>query len=295
MLITGASSGLGLSTAVLLAEKGYLVYASMRDPDRRQELDRAVLESGADSDRIRVLRLDVTESASITSSLKEIARQSGRLDALVNNAGVNVDACLEDLDMSDARKLFDTLVLGAIDLTRAALPLLRLSPDPRIVFVSSSAAVTGGPTATVYSAAKAAIEKFAESLVWEVAADGVRIIVLRPGIHRSDINDRNSGRVRPSGSHYRILYDRIDPLHQAAIRRAHDPTDVALKVAKALDSRHPRFRYHVGWDSYIATVANPFVPQRIRDLTARLLFRPRAGATRRALKHPKRGGIQTYR
>ena len=273
VLITGTSSGLGLSMAVHLATEGYLVYASMRDPDRRQELDRAIRESGVAPQRIRVLRLDVIDSTSIRSSLDEIAKHSGHLDALVNNAGVNADACLEDLDMADARRLFDTLVLGAIELTRGALPLLRKSPDPRIVFVSSSAAVTGGPTATVYSAAKAAIEKFAESLVWEVAADRVKIIVLRPGIHRSDISDRNSGRVRPSGSHYRMLYDRIDPLHQAAIRRAHHPTNVALKVVKALESRHPRFRYLVGWDSYVATAANPFVPLRLRELAARLLFR----------------------
>jgi NAD(P)-dependent dehydrogenase (short-subunit alcohol dehydrogenase family) len=276
VLITGTSSGLGLSMAVHLAKRGWLVYASMRDPQRRHDLDRAVEYFGADPERIHVLRLDVTDSSSISESLNEIADQSGRLDALVNNAGVNLEGCLEDIDMADARRLFDTLVLGAIVLTRAALPLLRRSSDPRVIFISSSAAVTGGPTATVYSAAKAAIEKFAESLVWEVAGDRVRVIVLRPGIHRSDISHRNSGRVRPAASRYRVLYDRIDPVHQAAIRRAHDPMDVARKAAKALDSRHPRFRYHIGWDAYVATAVNPVIPHRLRDLAARLLFRPQA-------------------
>ena len=262
--------------AVHLAKRGWLVYASMRDPQRRQDLDRAVEYFGADPERIHVLRLDVTDSSSISESLNEIADRSGRLDALVNNAGINIDACLEDIDMADARSLFDTVVLGAIVLTRAALPLLRRSSNPRVIFISSSAAVTGGPTATVYSAAKAAIEKFAESLVWEVAGDRVRVIVLRPGIHRSNINHRNSGRVRPAASRYRVLYDRIDPLHHAAIRRAHDPMDVARKAAKALDSRHPRFRYHIGWDAYVATAANPVIPQRLRDVAARRLFRPKA-------------------
>ena len=159
-----------------------------------------------------MLRLDVTDSSSISSALDEIADQSGRLDALVNNAGVNTDACLEDIDMADVRRLFDTLVLGAILLTRAALPLLRKSSDPRVIFVSSSAAVIGGPTATMYSAAKAAIEKFAESLAWEVAPDRIRIIVLRPGLHRSNSVGGNSGRVRPPESRYRPLYDRFDPL-----------------------------------------------------------------------------------
>ena len=273
MLITGTSSGLGLSMAVHLAATGWLVYASMRDPNRRQDLDRAVRESGADPDRINVLRLDVTDSSSINASLDEIAGHSDGLDVLINNAGLNLDACLEDIDMADAHRLFDTLAVGAMELTRAALPLLRISSDPRVVFVSSSAAVTGGPTATVYSAAKAAIEKFAESLVWEVAGDRIRIIVLRPGIHRSNIFDRNSGRVRPPASRYRALYDKTDPLYQLAIRHARDPMDVACKVGKILDARRPGFRYHAGWDSYLATVTHPLIPHRLRHLVARRLLR----------------------
>jgi NAD(P)-dependent dehydrogenase (short-subunit alcohol dehydrogenase family) len=262
--------------SVHLATKGWLVYASMRDPARRQALDSAVEQSEANPERVRVLHLDVTDSSSISSALDEIADQTGgRLDALVNNAGLNTDACLEDIDMAEARRLFDTLVLGAMELTRASLPLLRKSSDPRVIFMSSYAAVIGGPTTTMYSAAKAAIEKFAESLAWEVAADGIRIIVLRPGTHRSNIFDRNSGRVRPPRSRYRPLYDRFDPLAQAAVSRARDPMNVARKVADVLDTRRPGFHYHIGWDSYLAVAMNPFIPQRLRHRVARLLFRPK--------------------
>lgn len=275
VLITGTSSGLGLSMAVHLATRGWLVYASMRDPARRRDLDCAVVEKGADPDLVRVLRLDVTDSLSISSALGEVANQTGgRLDALINNAGINTDACLEDIDMSDARRLFDTLVLGAVELTRAALPLLRESPRPRVLFMSTYAAVLCGPTTTMYSAAKAAVEKFAESLAWEVAADGIRIIVLRPGPHRSRIFGDNSGRVRPVGSRYRALYDRIDPLTQAAFSRARDPVNVACKVAEVLDARHPGFHYHIGWDSHLAVLVNPLIPQHLRYRIARLLLRP---------------------
>ena len=127
----------------------------------------------------------------------------------------------------------------------------------------------------MYSAAKAAIEKFAESLAWEVAPDGIRIIVLRPGLHRSNLFGGNSGRVRPPESRYRPLYDRFDPLAQAATSRARDPVNVARKVAEVLETRRPGFRYHIGWDSYLATATNPFIPHRFRYRAARLLFRPK--------------------
>lgn len=273
VLITGTSSGLGLSMAVRLAGQGWLVHASMRDPARRDELDRAAQRSGVDPGLIRVLPLDVTDSSSIQSALREVAAH-GRLDVLINNAGINTDACLEDIDMTQVRRLFDTLVLGTVDLTRSALPLLRESTDPRVIFMSSYAAVLPGPTTTMYSAAKAAVEKFAEALQWEVAADGVRIIVLRPGPHRSNIFDRNSGRVRPPGSRYRTLYRRIDPLTQAAFSHARDPDNVARKVAEVLHRRYPAFRYHIGWDSHLAVAANPLIPQRLRRMVARRLVRP---------------------
>jgi NAD(P)-dependent dehydrogenase (short-subunit alcohol dehydrogenase family) len=275
VLITGTSSGLGLSTAVTLAGQGWSVFATMRNPARREELDAAVHQAGVDPRLVQVLRLDVTEPTSIRSALDQIAAKTGgRLDALVNNAGLNTEACFEDIDMAEVRNLFDTVVLGAMELTRGALPLLRKARDPRLMFMSSFAAVTGGPTMTIYAAAKAAIERFAEALAWEVAADGIRVAVVRPGFHRSNIFSANSGRVRPSDSRYRVLYDRIDPLAQKAIDRARDPVNVANKVAEILGSRHPGFRYSVGWDAHLVAASNPFIPQRLRHRIARLLFRP---------------------
>jgi NAD(P)-dependent dehydrogenase (short-subunit alcohol dehydrogenase family) len=275
VLITGCSSGLGLSTAVHLAETTWRVYASMRDPSRRQALDIALKVADVDPDRVKVIGLDVTDSESIRSALDEIAAETGgRLDALVNNAGMNLEACLEDLEMAEVRRGFDTIVLGAIELTRAALPILRKAPDPRLVFISSYVAVMGVPTSTMYAAAKAAIELFAEALVWEVAADGITVVVIRPGTHRSNIFDGNSGRVRPPDSHYRKFYERVDPLaHAAVIKHARDPERFARKVGKILDARHPGFRYHVGFDAYLATVVDPLIPHRLRRAVARRAFK----------------------
>lgn len=275
VLITGTSSGLGLSTAVALAAHDWVVYASMRNPKRRGDLDSAAAKAGVDPDRIRVFQLDVTDPESIRAALTEIEAQTGgHLDALVNNAGVNTEACFEDIDSADIRNLFDTMVFGAMELTRGALPLLRRAQSPRLVFMSSIAAVLSGPMTSIYSAAKAALEKFAEGLTWEVAADGIAVIVVRPGFHRSNFFDGNSGRVRPEGSRYHHLYDKLDPLAQQAIERASDPANVADKIVHILNSRHPGFRYPVGLDARVVAAANPFVPQRLRRALAQRLFRP---------------------
>lgn len=276
VLITGTSSGLGLNMAVHLAAKGWLVYASMRDPVRRHDLDAAVKEAGVDEDRVRVLVLDVRDPGTIRSALDQIAEDTGgKLDALVNNAGLNTEACFEDIDMADIRNMFDTHVLGSMEVTRAALPLLRKSRDARIIFMSSWAAVFGGPATGIYAAVKSATERFAESLAWELAQDHIRVSVLRPGFHRSNIFSGNSGRVRPLESRYHRIYSKIDPLAERAISRARDPQNFARQVARILDSPHPGFRYNVGFDSYLVAASNPVIPQRLRYLAARLLFKSR--------------------
>jgi NAD(P)-dependent dehydrogenase (short-subunit alcohol dehydrogenase family) len=276
VLITGASSGLGLSMAVRLAEEGWLVYATMRDPARRGELDAAVSKAGIDEDRVRVLRLDVRDLDTIGSALDQVGAQTGgSLDALVNNAGLNAEACFEDVDMDAIRNVFDTHVFGAMEVTRAALPLLRKAGNARILFVSSWAAVFGGPMTGIYAAAKSAIERFAESLVWELAQDGIRVSLLRPGTHRSNIFSGNSGRVRPLESRYGRIYSTMDPLAEKWVSRAGDPQDVARQVARILNSPRPGFRYNVGLDSYLVAACNPLIPQRLRYRAARALFKPR--------------------
>ncbi len=274
VLITGCSSGLGLSMAVELAASGWLVYATMRNPGKRHDLDLAVKAVGGDEQNIRVLQLDVTDTDSVQSALAQISADSGGcLDALINNAGLNAEACFEDIDMADIRNMFDTHVLGTMAVTRAALPLLRNSSDARIIFMSSWGAVFGMPETAIYAAAKAAVERLAEALLWELAPQGIQVSVMRPGFHRSKIFTDNSGRVRPVESRYTAVYQKMDPVARVVVGRARDPANLARKVRAVLDSRNPGFRHKVGFDSHLVAAMNPVIPHRFRRAVARLAFR----------------------
>ncbi|NKM59208.1 SDR family NAD(P)-dependent oxidoreductase [Rhizobium anhuiense] len=168
ILITGCSSGFGLATAQKFLTAGWNVAATMRTP--RYDL----LPS---NDRLEILALDVTSSDSITRAV-EVA---GPIDALVNNAGVGMLNVLEGAEMSKIRELFETNVFGAMAMTKAVLPHMRIRRSGVIVNVSSSVTIKPLPALSVYSASKAAMNAFTESLALEASIFGVRAKLVLPG------------------------------------------------------------------------------------------------------------------
>lgn len=168
ILITGCSSGFGLDIARHFLEHGWRVVATMRKPDP------ALFPA---SDRLRLLALDVTDDASIAGALDA----AGPVDALVNNAGVGVMYPLEATSMATARSVFDTNTLGTIALTQAVLPGMRARGGGTIVNVTSSVTYQPLPLLSVYTASKAAVNAFTESLALEVAPLGIRVRLVLPG------------------------------------------------------------------------------------------------------------------
>jgi NAD(P)-dependent dehydrogenase (short-subunit alcohol dehydrogenase family) len=168
VLITGCSSGFGLAAARLFLDKGWNVVATMRSP-RDDVLPR--------SERLRILELDVTDADSIGRCVEE----AGAIDALVNNAGVGALTALEGLPMSSARALFETNTLGTIAMTQAVLPQLRRRRAGVVVNVTSSVTLRPLPLLSVYTASKAAVNAFTESLALELAAFGIRARLVLPG------------------------------------------------------------------------------------------------------------------
>lgn len=168
ILITGCSSGFGLATAQKFLDAGWDVVATMRTP--RNDL----LPS---NDRLEVLPLDVTSA----NSIAEAVEAAGTIDALVNNAGVGMLNVLEGSEMSKVRELFETNVFGAMALTKAVLPQMRVRRSGVIVNVSSAVTIRPLPALSVYSASKAALNAFAESLALEAAMFGIRAKIVLPG------------------------------------------------------------------------------------------------------------------
>jgi len=168
VLVTGCSSGFGLDTARLFLDKGWRVIATMRTP-RDDLLPR--------SERLRVLPLDVTDSGSIRRCIDE----AGPIDALVNNAGVGLLAPLEGTALASAREVFETNALGTIAMTQAVLPQFRQRRAGVVVNVTSTVTLKSLPLLSVYTASKAAVNAFTESLALELAPFDVRVRLVLPG------------------------------------------------------------------------------------------------------------------
>ncbi|MEV6107801.1 SDR family NAD(P)-dependent oxidoreductase [Streptomyces sp. NPDC051940] len=181
VLITGTSSGVGLATAVTAARAGCTVVATMRDTSRSAELREAADDAGVTLD---VRRLDVTDGPSIDACLAGVRQDYGRLDALVNNAGVsNSDPTMEMSTMEALRATLEVDFFGVIAVSRVAMPLLRAAGG-RLLTVGSVHGIVGQPFNEAYSAAKFAVEGFMEGLAPVAAAHGVRVSLVVPGFVR---------------------------------------------------------------------------------------------------------------
>jgi NAD(P)-dependent dehydrogenase (short-subunit alcohol dehydrogenase family) len=246
VLITGTSSGIGQATAVILAKRGWQVFATMRDSKKRGALDQALKDAGAQGDA-EVVQLDVASKASIQAATDAILSQTGNtLDAVVHNAGVAAAGALEDVPEAELRRVMETNFFGVVELTRALLPSFRQQRRGRIVIVTSEAAFMGQPTNSIYCASKWALEGWAEAIAYELEPFGIRIVLVEPGPYRTEIW-KSTPRIQPPGSPYHAWVQRVFRAGDAhATNVARDPTEVAHVIAKALEARHPRFRYPVG-------------------------------------------------
>jgi NAD(P)-dependent dehydrogenase (short-subunit alcohol dehydrogenase family) len=219
VLITGCSSGFGLETARFFLDKGWRVIATMRVP-REDLLPR--------SDRLRVLPLDVTDAESI----QRCVRAAGPIDALVNNAGVGLLAPLEGIALTNAREVFETNTLGTIAMTQAVVPQLRQRRAGVVVNVTSSVTLKSLPLLSVYTASKAAVNAFTESLALELAPFDVRVRLVLPG--RAPGTSFGDNARRLMGNSVPEAYADFVQHVFAAMRDAAAPVTHAQDVAEAV-------------------------------------------------------------
>ena len=271
-LVTGSSSGIGLLTAIELANNGFKVIASMRDLGRRDRLDQAASAAGV-SDKLDVQRLDVSESAAMPALAEKLVRDYGRLDVLVNNAGFAVAGFAEDVKLDELRQQFETNFFGHVALTKAVLPIMRQQGSGHIIMVSSISGLHGAFSVSSYAASKFALEGWSESLRLEVNALGIKVVLVEPGAYKTDIWDRNAHVVEKAldgSSPNRERGAKFKERVQGIPKR--DPIEVARLIARIAQDPNPRLRYLVGADAHIQLWLKRLLPWKWHEkLIARML------------------------
>jgi len=245
ILITGTSTGLGAHTAVHLARRGYRVFASMRDPRSGMRVRRAI-EQG--SLACEIVQLDVHKERSVRAAVKQVLSSAGRLDVVVNNAGVSCTGALEELDVEQARGVFETNYFGAMRVTRAVLPHFRMQGHGTIINISSVAGRVAMAGAGHYTASKFALEGASEALALEVRPFNIRVALIEPGLvltpilTKAPFPDVDSS---PYSDHMR----RAMALVRTRMAKRTPARAVAEAVERAIVERGRRFRYPVGEDA----------------------------------------------
>jgi NAD(P)-dependent dehydrogenase (short-subunit alcohol dehydrogenase family) len=259
-LITGASSGFGLLTAITLARRGWRVLATMRDLSRKEKLVAAAEAAGV-LERIQLLALDVTDDEQISALAAEVSARLERLDAIVNNAGFAVAGFTDDVSDLELRQQFDTNFFGAAAVTRAFLPLFRRQGGGHIVMVTSVSGRTGFPGLGSYVASKFALEGWTESLRLEMNSLGIQVVLVEPGSFATGIWTSatiSAGTLEansPNAARVARWRKRIDGGKPKA-----DPQVVADRIAAILEQRHPRLRHVVGGDARLVLALRSLLP-----------------------------------
>ncbi|HUB30890.1 MAG TPA: SDR family NAD(P)-dependent oxidoreductase [Terracidiphilus sp.] len=265
ILLTGASSGFGLLSAVTLAKRGWQVIATMRDLGRREKLDEAAKEANV-VERIEIRELDVTNHEHIGTLANSVAERAVPLHGLVNNAGFAMAGFAENVSDAELRKQFETNFFGAAAVTRAFLPQLKRQGFGHIVMVSSLSGRVGFPGVGSYAASKFALEGWAETLRFEMRPFGVPVVLLEPGAFETDIWTRN-GLVSektlalgadpdsPEGARIARWRKKLE-----ARKSRPNPQLVADFLAGILANPKPRLRYSFGTDAWSALALRTFLP-----------------------------------
>jgi NAD(P)-dependent dehydrogenase (short-subunit alcohol dehydrogenase family) len=233
-LVTGASSGIGQATAELLAKSGYKTYGTSRRG------------SGAGARSFEMLPLDVTDDASVDAAVQKLMQLEGRIDLLVNNAGVGVaPAGAEESSMDQARAIFDTNFFGIVRMTRAVVPHMRRQDAGRIINIGSVLGFLPMPYGALYAATKHAIEGYSESLDHELRTRGIRVSVIEPAYTKTPF-DANLLEPDAKLHEYYEVRAAVNQRVKEVMATAEHPGVVAEVVLKAANAVHPKLRYTAG-------------------------------------------------
>jgi NAD(P)-dependent dehydrogenase (short-subunit alcohol dehydrogenase family) len=242
-VVTGANSGIGRATALQLAEAGHQVYGTVRSVARADKLLAAAEERGVG---VELVELDIASDQSVADGFALIAGQAGRVDHLVNNAGVGGNGVVEESSPDRLLEVMDIDLCGAIRCLQAVLPQMRERGSGTIVNVTSIAGRLAAIAQAPYVAAKWALEGVSEQLAMEVAPFGVRVAIIEPGVTKSSIFGKNVDLPNSTGA-YDEQYGRMMQMYAAGYNNASDADEVAQVIRHAIETDEPKLRYPVSW------------------------------------------------
>ena len=234
VLVTGASSGIGKSIATYLTNKGYIVYGTSRSPKNLENFS------------FKLIALDVLKTDTIEAAIHKIIKNEGKLDVLINNAGMGITGPIEDTPTEEMRAVFNTNFFGAIDVMKSVLPYMRKQNSGTIINVTSIAGYMGLPFRGLYSASKGALELVTEATNMEVKQFGINIVNVAPGDFATNIA---AGRYHTpvfEDSAYREKYQANLDLMDAHVNGGMNPEEMAKAIYKIINTKDPKIHYKVG-------------------------------------------------
>ncbi|RIW13417.1 SDR family NAD(P)-dependent oxidoreductase [Algoriphagus lacus] len=257
-LITGASTGIGKATAILLAQHNYTVYAAARRLDKLLELEQW---------GIKVIPMDVTDEKSLVNGVERIFKAENHIDILINNAGYGGYGSVEDVSMKDAKRQLEVNLFSAARLIQLVLPKMRANRFGKIVNISSIGGKFATPFGGWYHASKFALEGLSDSLRNEVKQFGIDVIVVEPGGVKSEWADITVENLIKSSekSAYKASVDRFAQFLKKSTENNSEPIVIAKLIMEGIESKSPKFRYVGGYNAKLAVMARKLLSDQAFD------------------------------
>jgi NAD(P)-dependent dehydrogenase (short-subunit alcohol dehydrogenase family) len=243
-VVTGANSGIGRATAIHLAQQGHDVYGTVRSVDKAGKLLAMATDAGVE---INLVELDVADDDSVHAGFARILDEtSGRVDVLVNNAGIGGNAVAEECPPSTYLEIMNVNLCGAVRCLQQVLPGMRARHGGTIVNITSIAGRIAALAQSPYVTSKWALEGLSEGLAQELAPFGIRVVIIEPGVTKSAIFAKNIDAPNQTGA-YDAHYRRMFQFYAAGHAQATDPFEVGRLIHHAITTDEPQLRYAVSW------------------------------------------------
>lgn len=245
-IVTGSSSGIGYETALAFARDGFYTFATVRNSKKGEKISQVAKKENLN---IEIIELDVDDEKSISAAIEKILAKKQRIDVLVNSAGWGLFGSVEDVSMKDFRAQFETNFFGIISIIQKVAPIMRKQGAGVIVNVSSVAGRIGFPGSPAYISSKFALEGLSESIRYELGQFGVKIIIIEPGVIKTNFFSSMKIAEPKPDSPYKEITEKVIMGIKMMAELGTPPSEVATTILNAVKEENPRPRYIVGNDA----------------------------------------------